>query len=445
MGDVGRVAADVALCHRAITVEISVSWKHVHRHSGWAIRFPWLLPRMDVVWQDNLRRYREQFNLLESRWPDLRLTISVAEQRHRSRLEAQPERLKNRNIQWATHEGFIPRPGEPAWLQILMWQESSGGVIDPSAVKQFRRLAEGAGELIPLLPDELHQLFVPSDPPHKYAGIADSLWLSHRLERVSREAQLDAARAFEKCGPTEHQRCTIEVPERDGYVWRGTPQCFESWCLLIQNIGWRLPKADAMHLPLTVRTNESAFVVNSHEEWESVLSLHRQGGGQDPFPLPLEWISCDFNWSPFLHSVWAIDHLLAAIAEPTPSADVSPRNPDTNESKQSVEAEQIDHRGYVTNLTDTSSYLPFTKIVSDHAPTADVSEYQLRRIITESPSIRKWKPSKQRLFVHLVEWIKFRDEHKFESLVNGAPAWNDDPAQQDETKSVIRTSGKKRK
>jgi len=70
-----------------------------------------------------------------------------------------------------------------------------------------------------------------------------------------------------------------------------------------------------------------------------------------------------------------------------------------------------DKKGFVQNPTDPAAYQAAAKICADH-PTHAPTTKALRRILDQHPEIRRWKPTKQRLSVHLGDWHKYLEAEK---------------------------------
>ncbi|MCX5676257.1 MAG: hypothetical protein NTX87_14725 [Planctomycetota bacterium] len=70
-----------------------------------------------------------------------------------------------------------------------------------------------------------------------------------------------------------------------------------------------------------------------------------------------------------------------------------------------------DKQGMVKKPSDPAAYRAAARICADHhthAPTIKA----LRRILDQHPEIRRWKPTKQRLSVHLGDWHKYLETEK---------------------------------
>ena len=66
-----------------------------------------------------------------------------------------------------------------------------------------------------------------------------------------------------------------------------------------------------------------------------------------------------------------------------------------------------DDKGFVKNPSDKSLYRAANKIVADSHIVQNPRE--LNAILAKHPEIRRWKPSKQRLCVHTIDWLAYID------------------------------------
>ena len=94
-----------------------------------------------------------------------------------------------------------------------------------------------------------------------------------------------------------------------------------------------------------------------------------------------------------------------------------------------------DEKGFVKSPSDESAYRSATRIVADfstHLPTYK----DLTRILATHPKpfIRRWKPTSQRLFVHMGDW----QEHVDSTSNVSSDGWSDNLADMEERKEQIR-------
>ena len=71
-------------------------------------------------------------------------------------------------------------------------------------------------------------------------------------------------------------------------------------------------------------------------------------------------------------------------------------------------ADKPDDTGLVQNPSDRNAYRPASKIIAEHYKLAS-DDKALRRILQDNPEIRRWKPYRQRLSVHIGDWLDYVD------------------------------------
>lgn len=92
-----------------------------------------------------------------------------------------------------------------------------------------------------------------------------------------------------------------------------------------------------------------------------------------------------------------------------------------------------DAEGFVRNPSDETVYRSAYKIIADY-PAVAIDIKHLNKILAENPEIRRWKPRKNRLSVHLGDWQRYVDS-KSEKTDDG---WNDDPAEVEKAKAEVK-------
>jgi hypothetical protein len=86
---------------------------------------------------------------------------------------------------------------------------------------------------------------------------------------------------------------------------------------------------------------------------------------------------------------------------------------DGNEDKagkslSALAVESVDAAGYVTDPADPSAYLAASEVRLTHTPAALATTHKrLLAILSKHPDIKRWRPRKNRLSVHLADWLAF--------------------------------------
>jgi len=103
--------------------------------------------------------------------------------------------------------------------------------------------------------------------------------------------------------------------------------------------------------------------------------------------------------------------------------------PTVTEGKSEADTEHVDDKGNVTNPKDPSAYTSASQIIKEDSAIAfDIRE--LHRILKMNPWIRRWKPGKQRLKIHLGDWTKYK--------VQNSGGIEDDPAVIEQRKAEVK-------
>ena len=99
-------------------------------------------------------------------------------------------------------------------------------------------------------------------------------------------------------------------------------------------------------------------------------------------------------------------------------------------------ANRPDEYGFVAQPADATEYVPASDVLNDHTPPEGCMTYrQLVAILKKHPEIKRWKPRRNRLSVHVSDWQMF--VKKQEANSGGA---DPDESKIEERKAAIRKS-----